>query len=120
METAYTPPPGDGEIYVVDISDPAALRLVNTITTVDIDNRMDINNNLLAVAEGPSGVTFLYSCESGRSGKNQKRLKVSMNECYAVSLRENFCYVARLYYPLPGCNISELGWRTSPFWIMNP
>ncbi|MDX9754836.1 MAG: hypothetical protein RBU29_12800, partial [bacterium] len=87
----------DFAIFIVDISDPTTLSLVNTVYTEDFNNGMDIDKSLLAVAEGQRGISF-YNIGNPDDPQLIRTISVGQNESVGVDLRENFCYVARLYY----------------------
>lgn len=85
------------EFYVVDISNPLSLRLVKTVLTDDMNNKIDVDDDLMAIAEGQKGVTF-YNVANPDDPKVIRTVSVGQNLNYGIDLREKYCYVGRQYY----------------------
>jgi hypothetical protein len=85
------------QLFVVDISDPNNLRLLKTIDTFGFNYRMDIEGDLLACGEGQEGISF-YNISNPEDPQLITTVRLGYNEIYAVALREDFCYSAKIYY----------------------
>jgi hypothetical protein len=86
-------------ILVVDISDPSNIHLVREIFTDDANNGLSIEDNLLAVAEGFTGITFYDISNPDDPQKTTTKTIFVENEFWRVFLREEYCYVALLNNP---------------------
>ncbi|MBD3266762.1 hypothetical protein GF373_08840 [bacterium] len=85
------------EFYIIDKSDPTNLQLLDTVMTDFANNKMDIDGNLLAIAEGENGIS-LYNINDPKNPQFLQTVYTGQNENFSVDLRQNFCYVARMYY----------------------
>lgn len=83
-------------IAVVDIRDPADLKQVNYIESLEIINGLSVEGNVLAAAESILGINF-YNITNPDAPKLITQLPAAYwgsNEVNRVWLREKFCYAA--------------------------
>ncbi len=85
-------------LLTVDISDPAAPTLLHSEPSWDFMNGVDIEGNLLGVAEGIMGISFFDISNPDQPARSHY-VEYGRNEFIAVDLRENFAYVAALFQP---------------------
>jgi len=85
-------------LLTIDISDPVSPRLLHSEASWDFMNGLDIEGNLLGVAEGITGLSF-FDLSNPDQPTRLHYLKVGRNELFAVDLRENYAYLAALFQP---------------------
>ncbi len=86
-------------ILVVDISDPSNIHLIREIFTDDANNGISIDGDLLASAEGFTGITFYDISNPDDPQKITTKMIYADNENWRVAIRKEYCYVAVLNKP---------------------
>ncbi|MEW6236471.1 MAG: hypothetical protein AB1656_13875 [Candidatus Omnitrophota bacterium] len=82
------------ELLVLDIGDPAGLKKISSVPSLDINDGLDIDGDILGVAEGFEGTTFYDISNPDKPVKLNTVYLFNMHEVYKISLRQKFCYIA--------------------------
>lgn len=89
----------DIRIFVLDITDPANLSTISTTETFDFNNGLDIDNGILAVAEGIEGLALYDLSNPDQPSLINTLFLPGDNEIFGVDIRQQFVYIAALSFP---------------------
>ena len=88
----------DYTVKILNITDPAAPSIIDSADSNDFNNGLDVEGDVLGVAEGLEGISFYdLSNPDVLSLVTTRRMPLG-NEVLAVDLRENYAYGATLIY----------------------
>lgn len=89
----------DFTIDVVDVSDPSNISLINSVESLDFNNGLDIEGDIMVVAEGLEGITTYDLSNPDLPEKIDSFFIFGENETFGVDIREKFVYTALLFRP---------------------
>lgn len=86
-------------IYVLNITDPANPIVISKTDTRDFNNGLDIEEGILAVAEGVEGLSLYNLNNPDRPELITTLFLPGDNEIFGVDIRQKFVYIAALAFP---------------------
>lgn len=89
----------DARIFVMDISDPGNLSTISTTDSFDFNNGLDIEDGILAVAEGIEGLSLYDLSNPDQPALINTLFLPGDNEVYGVDIRQQYVYIAALSFP---------------------